>query len=68
MIVLILFLEFNTSSNTISVGTDMAANDVITFKNNINIDKYKLYKINSLNIYKLYNQYNAKEFNKKRIS
>ena len=26
------FLEFNTSSNTISVGTDMAANDVITFK------------------------------------
>ena len=26
------FLEFNTSSNTISVGTDMAANDVIIFK------------------------------------
>jgi hypothetical protein len=26
------FLEFNTSSNTIGVGTDMSANDVITFK------------------------------------
>ena len=26
------FLEFNTSSNTIGVGTNMAANDVITFK------------------------------------
>lgn len=26
------FLEFNTSSNTIGVGTDMAANDVIIFK------------------------------------
>jgi len=26
------FLDFNTSSNTISVGTDMATNDVITFK------------------------------------
>ena len=26
------FLEFNTSYNTIGVGTDMAANDVIIFK------------------------------------
>ena len=26
------FLEFNTSSNTIGVGTDMSANDVIIFK------------------------------------
>ena len=26
------FLEFNTSSNTIGVGTNMAANDVIIFK------------------------------------
>ena len=26
------FLEFNTSSNTIGVGTSMSTNDVITFK------------------------------------
>tara|TARA_B100001094_G_C18025347_1_gene717289 strand:+ start:179 stop:535 length:357 start_codon:yes stop_codon:yes gene_type:complete len=31
------FLEFNTSSNTIGVGTDMSANDVITFKSTTKI-------------------------------